>query len=69
MSQDIRKIISKNIKLLRAQKKISARRLSILIDREISYISKVERCKTYIPLDKLEKIAEVFSVETWELLK
>ena len=68
MRQDIRKIVSDNIKYLRKIKKISSKRLSIAIDMEISYISKVERCKTYIPLDKLVKLADFFEVESHVLL-
>lgn len=69
MGQDIRKIVSDNIKNLRKAKKISSKRLSIAIDMEISYISKVERCKTHIPLDKLVKIANFFEIEPYLLLK
>ena len=67
MSQDARQIIAKNIKLLRTQKKITREKLSLIINRDNSYISKLERGNINVPIDVLQKIAEYFEVEVKDL--
>lgn len=68
MSQDARQIIAKNIKLYRTQKKITREKLSLIINRDNSYISKLERGNINIPIDVLQKIADYFEVEVKDLL-
>ena len=67
MSQDVREILAKNIKLLRTKKKITREKLSLIIERDNSYISKLERGKINIPIDMLQKISNYFEVEVKDL--
>ena len=69
MSQDIRKILAKNLKEIRLKKKITKEALSIRLGFDNSYISKLENCRINVTIDKLEKIAKYFEVEAYLLLK
>ena len=54
MSQDIRQILANNIKNLRTQKKLSREELSLVLGVDNSYVSKLEKGKINITLDKIE---------------
>lgn len=69
MSQDIRRILSNNIKNLRTQKKLSREELSLVLGVDNSYISKLEKCKINITIDKIEMLANYFDTEVYLLLK
>lgn len=69
MNQDVRKILAENIKILRNEHGITKENLSIALDFDNSYISKLEKTKVNITLDRLVKIADYFSVKVDELLK
>ena len=69
MSQDIRRILSNNIKNLRTQKKLSREELSLVLGVDNSYISKLEKGKINITLDKIEMLANYFGIEVYLLLK
>ena len=69
MSQDIRRILSNNIKNLRTQKKLSREELSLVLGVDNSYISKLEKGKINITLDKIEMLANYFDTEVYLLLK
>ena len=69
MSQDIRQILSNNIKNLRIQKKLSREELSLVLGVDNSYISKLEKGKINITLDKIEMLANYFETEVYLLLK
>lgn len=69
MSQDIRQILAKNIKNLRTQKKLSREELSLVLGVDNSYISKLEKGKINITLDKIELLANYFETEVYLLLK
>jgi len=69
MSQEIRKIVAKNVKALRESKKLTREGLSLLLDFENSYISKLERKSINITIDRLAKIANYFEVDTYRLLQ
>ena len=43
--------------------------LSLALGFENSYISKLEKCKMNITLNRLEKIAKYFEIEAYKLLK
>lgn len=60
MSQDIRQILANNIKNLRKQKKLSREELSLVLGVDNSYISKLEKGKINITLDKIEMLANYF---------
>ena len=69
MSQDIRQILANNIKNLRKQKKLSREELSLVLGVDNSYVSKLEKGKINITLDKIEMLANYFETEVYLLLK
>lgn len=69
MSQDIRQILANNIKNLRTQKKFSREELSLVLGVDNSYVSKLEKGKINITLDKIEMLANYFETEVYLLLK
>ena len=69
MSQEIRYKFAENIKQLRASKKITREELSLAIGVDNSYISKLEKGKINITIDKIGDIAEYFNVEVFKLFK
>ncbi len=69
MSQDIRQILANNIKNLRTQKKLSREELSLALGVDNSYVSKLEKGKINITLDKIEMLANYFETEVYLLLK
>lgn len=69
MSQDIRQILANNIRNLRTQKKLSREELSLVLGVDNSYVSKLEKGKINITLDKIEMLANYFETEVYLLLK
>ncbi len=69
MRQDIRQILANNIKNLRTQKKLSREELSLILGVDNSYVSKLEKGKINITLDKIEMLANYFETEVYLLLK
>ncbi|MBS4759938.1 MAG: helix-turn-helix transcriptional regulator [Clostridium sp.] len=69
MNQDVRKILARNVMALRTKSKLTRENLSIALDFDNSYISKLEKEKVNITLDKLTKIANYFGVKVVQLLK
>ena len=69
MSQDIRQILSDNIKNLRIQKKLSREELSLILGVDNCYISKLEKGKINITIDKIEMLANYFDTEVYMLFK
>lgn len=69
MSQDIRKIFALNIKALREKKGLKKEELSLLLGFDNSYISKLEKQRVNITIDKISKIASFFEVEVKDLFK
>ena len=69
MSQDIRQILANNIKNLWTQKKLSREELSLVLGVDNSYVSKLEKGKINITLDKIEMLANYFETEVYLLLK
>lgn len=69
MNQDSKIILAKNIEMLRTSKKLTREALSLILGFENSYISKVEKLKINITLERLDKIANYFEIETYKLLK
>lgn len=69
MNQDIRQILANNIKNLRIQKKLSREELSLALGVDNSYVSKLEKGKINITLDKIEMLANYFETEVYLLLK
>ena len=69
MSQEIRKILANNIEKMRIKKKLKREELSLILGFDNSYISKLEKSRINITLDKLTKIAEFFETDVYKLLK
>ncbi len=61
MSQDARKTIANKIKELRLLTNLKREELSLALGFDNSYISKLERCKVNITIDRLEKISNYFN--------
>ncbi len=62
-------VLAKNIEQLRSLKKLTKEELSLILGFENSYISKLEKGKINITIEKLDKIAQFFEIKTYELLK
>ena len=62
MSQYVRWLIAEKVKLLRTKMGLTREQLSLQLDFDNSYISKLERCKINITVDRLEKIAKFFNI-------
>ena len=71
MSQDNqnlnREILAKNKKKLRTKRKLRREELSLLLGFDNSYISKLEKGKINITIDKLTKIADYFEISAKDL--
>ncbi len=69
MSQEIRAVLASNVEKLRIKKNLKREELSLLLGFDNSYISKLEKSRINITLDKLEKIANFFDMDVYKLLK
>lgn len=69
MGQEIRNILSKNIEKYRVKKKLKREELSLILGFDNSYISKLEKGRINITIDKLAKIANFLEIEIYKLLK
>ena len=69
MKQNSKLIIAKNVEKLRKEHKITKEKLSLLLGFDNSYISKLEKERINITIDKLDKIADYFGIESYQLLK
>jgi len=73
MSQDNvlsnRIILANNVKRLRSKLKIKREELSLALGFDNSYISKLEKGKINITIDKLYVIADYFNVDLVDLFK
>lgn len=67
MSQSARWVIAKNINKLRTNANLRREQLSLSLNFDNSYISKLEKGKINITIDKLEKIAKFFNIEIKDL--
>ena len=68
MNQDSKQILAKNVKNLRLAQKMTKEVLSLSLGFENSYISKLENNRINITLDRIDKIANFFGIETYKLL-
>lgn len=69
MSQLARKIISDNIKKFREKSGLKREELSLKLGCDNSYISKLERYKVNIPIDRIEEIANILGINFIDLFK
>lgn len=69
MNQNSKDIIAKNVEKLRKKNKITKEKLSLILGFDNSYISKLEKGKINITIEKLDKIADFFEIDSYLLLK
>ena len=62
-------ILATNVKRLRSKSKIRREELSLALGFDNSYISKLEKGKINITIDKLSIIADYFNVDLVDLFK
>ena len=68
-SLNIRQRLAKNILDLRTKANMKREALSLALSMDNSYISKVEKCRVNVPIDRLEIIANFFEIDVIDLLK
>ncbi len=69
MSRSSKIKIANNVEKLRRKNKLTKENLSLALGFDNSYISKLEKGKINITIEKLDKIADYFNTETYILLK
>lgn len=69
MSQNIRSIFAHNVKKYRQKSKLKREELSLALGFDNSYISKLEKEKINITIDKMELIAEYFNISVKDLFE
>lgn len=69
MSQSPRERIAKNVLFYRTEHGYKREELSLMIGADNSYISKLEKGKINITIDKLYQIAQILNIDILELLK
>ena len=67
--EQLRSILSDNIKIRRKQLNISQSKLAEIINMSSNYITDIENQKTWVSDSTLIKIASALGVEVYELLK
>jgi transcriptional regulator with XRE-family HTH domain len=67
-SNDLRKILSQNIRNTRGQLHISQAKLAESAGLSLSYIVDIEHCKTWVSEKTLDNIAKALNMEAYELL-
>lgn len=67
--KSLRQVLANNIKVLRAQEKVSQEDFAALCGLHRTYISDIERCNRNVSIDNIEKIAAAFHITASELLK
>lgn len=68
MSQELRSRIALNVNRLRTLRGYQREELSLMLGVDNSYISKLEKARINITIDKLEQIAILLNVDPSELL-
>jgi len=67
MSQVLRKILAENVRKIREERGLRKEQLSLLLNLDNSYISKLEKARVNITIDRIEQIADFFNVDYKEL--
>jgi len=67
--QELRGILSNNIKRCRVKSNLSQIALAEKLDISANFLSDIERCKAWISPSTLVKLAVVLDVEPYELFK
>jgi transcriptional regulator with XRE-family HTH domain len=66
--EDLRLILSENIRLARKALHITQEKLAIYADISLPYMTDIERCKTWVSDKTLKNIAAALNVQAYELL-
>ena len=66
--KDLRKILSHNIKTVRSTLHISQAKLAEFAGISLSYLTDIERCRTWVSDKTLQGLAKALNREAWELL-
>lgn len=69
MSQELRNIIANNVNKYRVLRGYGREELSLKLGFDNSYISKLEKSRINITIDKLEQIAKILDVNVIELFQ
>lgn len=69
MSQTIRNTFASNIKKYRMSRGLKREEMSLALGYDNSYISKLEKEKINITIDKIEQIAKYLNIEPYLLFK
>ena len=69
MSQSLRKHIALNVKYYREQKGYNRDELTLLLGVAKKYISKLEKARVNITIDKLEQISLILEIDVLKLLQ
>jgi len=67
--QELRGILSNNIKRSRLKNNLSQLALAEKMDISTNFLSDIERCKAWISPSTLVKLASVLNIEPYELFK
>ena len=67
--QELRGILSNNIKRCRQKNNLSQLALAEKVDISTNFLSDIERCKAWISPNTLVKLASVLNIEPYELFK
>ncbi|GMO48562.1 MAG: hypothetical protein Pg6C_11120 [Treponemataceae bacterium] len=67
--QELRGILSNNIKRCRQKNNLSQLALAEKLDISTNFLSDIERCKAWLSPNTLVKLASVLDVEPYELFK
>ena len=69
MCQSGRKIVAKNVLKYREKRGLKREELSLLLDYDPSYISKLEKGKINTTIDVLENIANILEIKLSDLFE
>jgi transcriptional regulator with XRE-family HTH domain len=67
--KDLRKILSDNVKCLRAERGLTQANLAQLIGLSLHYVIDIENCRTWVSDKTLKSLAQAFCIPPYELLK
>ena len=67
--QELRGILSNNIKRCRFKNNLSQLALADKVDISTNFLSDIERCKAWVSPNTLVKLASVLNIEPYELFK
>lgn len=68
MNQTLRECLAINVKIYREKKGLSREELSLMLGVDNSYVSKIEKGRINITLDKLEQLASLLDINASQLI-